>query len=149
MTNSFESLTANQVFCAHTPGRMYGDVVDATFPELPGWAKATPALAALRSIFADAGLDHEHMNSPSWNPLAALIEGKKVVLKPNWVYHENASGQGLDCLITHVSVLEAILHYIAKARPAAIVLGDAPIQGCDFTALLAHAGVTEMIDRFA
>src|SRR5690349_16924991 len=149
MTPIFESLTANQVFCAHTAGGEYGAVVDATFPELPEWAKKTPALGALRSIFTDAGLDREHLNSPAWNPLAALIEGKKVVLKPNWVYHENASGQGLDCLITHVSVLEAILHYIAKGRPAAIVLGDAPIQGCDFPALLAHSGVTEMTDRFA
>jgi uncharacterized protein (DUF362 family) len=149
MNDVFESLTANQVFCAHTAGGAYGAVINATFTELPEWAKATPACGGLRSVLADAGLDHEHLNSAAWNPLGALIEGKKVVLKPNWVYHENASGQGLDCLITHVSVLEALLHYVAKGRPAAIVLGDAPIQGCDFTALLVHSGVAEMIDRFA
>lgn len=147
--NLFESLTANQVFCAQAPVGSYAAGTDATFPELPEWARPTLALGALRSLLADAGVDREHLSLSQWNPLGALIEGKKVVLKPNWVYHENASGQGLDCLITHVSVLEAVLYYVAKARPHSIVLGDAPIQGCDFKKLLADSGVMQMVDRFS
>jgi uncharacterized protein (DUF362 family) len=97
-----------------------------------------------------AGLDPAHKGSSSWNPLSDLIaQGQKVVVKPNWVYHENGSGHGLESLVTHTSVLEAVLHYVSKARPGSIVLGDAPIQSCNFGALMRAAGIPQMISRFS
>jgi len=71
-----------------------------------------------------------------------------VLLKPNWVHHENRSGEGLDSLITHTSVIEAVLHYVLKAAPSTIIIGDAPIQGCDFAALVRQAGI-ESLGRLA
>ena len=148
--NSSEILPVNRVFCAQVPSKTYGTVLDSEFSELPKWARQTTALAALRSLLAASGLDRDHLGSPEWNPLSIFInEDKKVVLKPNWVYHENGSGYGLDCLVTHASVLEAILHYVVKARPRSMVLGDAPIQGCDFTTLMNDSGASEMVDRFS
>ena len=144
-----ENLAANEVYCAQVPVKTYGKVVNAKFPELPQWTRATVPLVALRSLLADAGLDHDNIDSPRWNPLGAMIEDKKVVVKPNWVTHQNGSGYGLDCLVTHPSVLEAVLHYVVKARPKSIVLGDAPIQGCDFEALMFYSGTAEMIHRFS
>jgi uncharacterized protein (DUF362 family) len=70
-----------------------------------------------------------------------------VVVKPNWVHHINKSGRGLDCLLTHTTLLEAVLEYVALARPAAVVVGDAPIQGCDFTRLRAGLDLDAMSDR--
>jgi uncharacterized protein (DUF362 family) len=85
---------------------------------------------------------------PGWNPLGAIFGvGKKVVIKPNWVHHRNGSGQGLDCLVTHTSVIEAVLLYVAKANPESIIICDAPIQSCDFDSLLASQGIPEMIKR--
>ena len=144
-----ENLAANEVFCAQVPVKTYGTVVNAKFPELPQWTRATVPLVALRSLLVNADLDHDNIDSPRWNPLRAMIEDKKVVLKPNWVTHKNGSGYGLDCLVTHPSVLEAVLHYVVKARPKSIVLGDAPIQGCDFEALMFYSGTAEMIHRFS
>jgi uncharacterized protein (DUF362 family) len=81
--------------------------------------------------------------------LSAIIpRGAKVVIKPNWVHHANASGQGLVCLVTHISVIEAILCYVAKAQPEHIIIGDSPVQGCDFAALMASCRAPEMIGRF-
>jgi uncharacterized protein (DUF362 family) len=59
-----------------------------------------------------------------------------VLVKPNWVLHENYSGAGLDCLVTHPDFLLAMLGEIFRAKPGRVVIGDAPIQGCDFNALV-------------
>jgi uncharacterized protein (DUF362 family) len=143
------SLEPNGVFCAKIPAASYDPCPDVRCPELPGWAKVTTALVALRALFVQAGLDHSHFDSSDWNPLGTIIHaGAKVVVKPNWVQHHNCSGHGMDCLVTHPSVIEAILHYVAKAHPAHIIVGDAPLQGCDFAALMAACHVPEMIERF-
>jgi uncharacterized protein (DUF362 family) len=142
-------LKANQVFCVQTPSKTYVADADCRFVELPAWVRPTCALSAMRSLLIDAGLDREHIDLPDWNPLREMIAGKRVVLKPNWVHHENGSNCGLDCLITHASVIEAILHYVTLARPKSVVLGDAPIQGCDFDRLIVESGVAAMVERFS
>lgn len=143
------SLQSNSVFCAKAPATGYAAYPDLHFPELPGWTEVTAALVALRSLFVQAGLDSSNHGSPDWNPLGAVInKGDKVVIKPNWVHHRNGSGHGLDCLVTHTTIIESILHYVAKARPQSVVVCDAPIQGCDFEALMAKRCVPEMIERF-
>jgi uncharacterized protein (DUF362 family) len=139
----------NKVFCAKAREAHYGRYPDFCIPELPRWADVTTALLCLRSLWVQAGLDMAKHGSPDWNPLGEIIhKGDKVVLKPNWVHHYNQSGQGVDCLVTHTSVVEAILHYVDKAEPGTIVLCDAPIQSCDFDALMMSCGVHDMIERF-
>jgi uncharacterized protein (DUF362 family) len=140
----------NSVFCTKAPASSYCSYrPKERFPELPEWAEATTALVTLRSLLIQAGLDRLNYGSREWNPLGTLISvGDKVIVKPNWVHHSNGSGQGLDCLVTHTSVIEAILHYVAKASPESIVVGDAPIQGCDFKALMADCHVPPMVERF-
>jgi uncharacterized protein (DUF362 family) len=84
------------------------------------------------------------------NPLRELLaNARSVVLKPNWVFHENHSGQGTDCLVTHASVLGAVLELVLQARPAKVVVGDAPIQGCDLPKLMAAAGYNMLKQRYA
>ena len=76
-------------------------------------------------------------------PLSAIIgSSDKVVLKPNWVHHRNGSGDGLDCLVTHPSVIEAVLLYVVKANPRSIIVCDAPLQGCDFESLMTAQGLS-------
>ena len=53
-------------------------------------------------------------------PFTGIIEqGMTVLLKPNWVFHENYSGQGNDCLVTHPNFIVAVLEEVLKAKPCA------------------------------
>ena len=112
-------------------------------PELPKrQSPASIALALLRELFNNWGLDKANMGTERWNPLGALIPaGSRVVIKPNWVYHAPRGAGSMDSLITHTSVIQAVLEYLALTHPAAITVGDAPLQGCDFDALGIAAGL--------
>ncbi len=108
------------------------------------------AEALLCRLFRFAGADKIGYGTPHWNPLSGVIRpGDKVVIKPNWVYHRNNAGHGMDCLVTHTSVIEAILKYAVRANPMQIVIGDAPVQGCDFEALCAAIGIRDAAARFS
>lgn len=70
-------------------------------------------------------------------PLRDIIQpGMTVLLKPNWVYHQNQGGFGMDCLVTHPKFILAILAEVCKTKPGKIIIADAPLQGCDFEALV-------------
>ena len=103
-------------------------------PELPAGATNNVAQIAVRSLLRSWGLDKARFGSPDWNPISDLVaKHARVLLKPNWVLHYNQSGSSLDCLITHPSVIEAVAQYVALNQPSQITIGDAPIQGCDFS----------------
>jgi uncharacterized protein (DUF362 family) len=57
------------------------------------------------------------------------INGKRILIKPNWV-KQNVNPNDEICLHTHnhfiISLLEVLLHL----KPAHVIIGDAPIQGC-------------------
>ncbi len=65
------------------------------------------------------------------------IKGKKVLLKPNWVY-QNKVKEDEICLRTNDTFLLAALEVILEQKPAKVVIGDAPIQGCKWDKMLNH-----------
>ncbi|MGI9036650.1 MAG: DUF362 domain-containing protein [Pyrinomonadaceae bacterium] len=65
-----------------------------------------------------------------------IKENSRVVIKPNFVLHANQGDGGLLPLITHPSVIKAVAAEILKANPARLIIGDAPIQSCDFGELM-------------
>lgn len=94
----------------------------------------------IREGFASLGLDKEHFGTPLWNPLGDIIEpGQSVLIKPNWVIHENFEPQfgDMDCLVTHPSIIRAVLDYvyIALGNQGKITIADAPVQLCNFQEL--------------
>ncbi len=108
---------------------------DQAFPEYSGpiGNHPNPVYTAVRNALASLGLDREHFGTPAWNPISDLVKpGAKIVVKPNWVLHRNEGRGGTDELITHASVIRALLDYAWKARPAQLIAGDAPLQICDF-----------------
>ena len=120
----------------HAPEARYGEVAAAVAPELPGGVVTTGAAIAVRDALLAAGLDAARAGTKAWNPLGDLIApGERVVIKPNWVLHENRGGFGLDELVTHTEVLRAVVQYVVIARAGSLVIGDAPLQGCDFGSL--------------
>ncbi len=70
-----------------------------------------------------------------------IPEGARVLIKPNFVLHKNLGNDGLLPLITHPSVIKAVATEVLKANPAQVLIGDAPIQACDFAELLRVTGL--------
>lgn len=64
-----------------------------------------------------------------------LIKGKKILIKPNWVLHDRKEDDGW-CMRTHSNLILALVEVLLIEMPAAIVIGDAPIQGCDWDRML-------------
>jgi len=138
------------VYVAQMDTPQYGESNETVLPEFANDMPITTALMLLHRLFKDAGLDSAHYGSAEWNPLGDIIgDGQKVLLKPNWVRDENHSKNGtLECLVTHTSVIEAVLEYLIKTRPSQIIVGDAPIQGCDFEVLSRKCKLNDMRTRF-
>ena len=136
----------NVVAVARTKASYQSLIEHGCAPEIGG--ATTSAEVALHRLFQTWRLDPDHYGTSAWNPLAALIPaGSRIVVKPNWVFHENQSGAGLECLITHSSIIEALVKYVSLTNPAQLVIGDAPLQGCDFDRLCKEAGIEQVADR--
>ena len=108
----------------------------------------------VRNAFYVSGLDKEHFGEAIWNPLGGyIVPGDTVLVKPNLVFHHNPKNyveyNGLDCMVTHPSVIRCILDYIiiALQGKGKIILGDAPVQECIFDRLLDTGGYRR-IERF-
>ena len=69
--------------------------------------------------------------------------GARVLVKPNLVLHENEGPWGLGPLVTHASVIRAVVEEALRAGASRVAVGDAPIQSCDFTQLLQRTGLSE------
>jgi len=59
------------------------------------------------------------------------IKNKRVFLKPNWVLHNRKETDEI-CMRTDDKFLLAALEIILQKNPSRILIGDAPIQGCDW-----------------
>lgn len=98
-----------------------------------------PAYHLLRELFVSLNLDPANQGSPKWNPFGELIQpGETVVIKPNFVGHRNASGQDLFAMITHPSVIRAVIDYsyIALRGQGRIVVADSPEMYCNWSELM-------------
>jgi uncharacterized protein (DUF362 family) len=72
------------------------------------------------------------------------VAGKKVLLKPNWVKQSYKQFDDL-CLRTNDSYLLAVLEVVIAKKPASIVIGDAPIQGCNWDRMISQ----QLLDNIA
>ena len=74
---------------------------------------------------------------------AAIAPGARVLVKPNMVLHRNEGAGGLVELVTHPTLIQAAVQSALQAGAAHVTVGDAPIQSCDFDALLAATGLDQ------
>lgn len=104
----------------------------------------------IRDNFIQLRLDELHINTKEWNPLGEYIkEGDTVLLKPNWVMHKNEGViDDMDCMITHPSVVRAVVDYvlIALKGTGRIIVADAPMQGCDLSELFERTGYKKLFE---
>ena len=86
------------------------------------------------------GYDSEHYGTPQWNPLGTIIHpGQTVLLKPNFVLSFNSSGDDLFSVVTHPSILRALIDYayIALKGTGRIIIADTPQMDCNWDQLMA------------
>lgn len=105
----------------------------------------------VRENFILREMDYENRETAAWNPLKDFVHpGDYVVLKPNMVMDHNPSGDGVECLYTHPSVVAAVLDYvfIALKGTGFIVIGDAPMQECNFEKLIKESGYGLLLDYY-
>src|SRR5688500_12564295 len=74
-------------------------------------------------------------------PERHLPPGAGGVVKRSLVLDPNPRNGGMDPMITHQSVVRAVVNAALQTDAAEVVVGDAPIQTCDFDALLATTGL--------
>ncbi len=115
---------------------------DTRFAELP-FPDVSPApnwpYTLLRQLFVSLGLDRERYSTAQWNPLGQLVQpGQTVLLKPNFVLSFNDSGQDLFAMVTHPSILRALIDYADRALrgQGRIVIADVPQMDCDWEQLM-------------
>jgi uncharacterized protein (DUF362 family) len=81
-------------------------------------------------------------------PFGRMIpRGARVLIKPNLVLHENEGPWGIEPLVTHQSLIRAVVEEALRAAPSEVLIGDAPLQGCDFQRLLSATGLGAWSDR--
>ena len=76
-----------------------------------------------------------------------IPRGARVLIKPNLVLDKNQGPWGMEPLITHPSLIRAAVELALMADPAEVLVGDAPIQSCDFDHLLAETELGEWSDK--
>jgi uncharacterized protein (DUF362 family) len=109
----------------------------------------------VRNCLIGLKMDADNFNTENWNPFREFIkEGDTVVIKPNWVLHYNKNKKithnSLECLITHPSVVRAITDYclLALNGTGRIIIGDAPMQGCDLDRLIKVSGYENLFSFY-
>jgi len=113
------------------------------YPEYPFSAQLSDepnyVYEGIRQLFFQLGFDLAHWNSHEWNPLGQMIRpGMRVVIKPSFVVSKHLDGKDVFSIITHPSVIRAIVDYcwIALKGKGSIIVADAPQYNCDFKELL-------------
>ncbi len=113
------------------------------YPEYDGalglTSEVNPAYEGVREALLLLGLDATRAGTKEWNPLGEVIHpGDTVVIKPNFVLSDHYRGGNLFSLITHPSVLRAVVDYtfMALHGKGRILIADTPQIDCDFQELL-------------
>ncbi len=137
------------------PGVQYPDVPpfhpSRRYPEslIEDLSAANEVYDMVRQCLVDAGLDAGRAGIAEWNPLGDLIRpGQTVLIKPNLVLNHHPRGGDIQCLITHGSVVRAVLDYVLIALKGSgrIVVGDAPLQATDFSEAVRMTGILPAIE---
>lgn len=105
----------------------------------------------VRNILKGLGFDKDRYGRNDWNPLGEIIKhGDTVLIKPNFVRDFHEYGWDMQSVITHGSVIRAILDYvfIALRNSGRIIIGDAPLQDSNFDRILSISALDKVISFY-
>ncbi len=123
------------------PEYIWGEDEVATEPNM--------VYSAIRKCLYDLGLDCTNYGKAIWNPLGRIIDkGDTVLLKPNLVVSDHPD---LQCIVTNPAVIRAVLDFVCIALKGTgrIIVGDAPMQRCNFDEVITKTGYDKVIDFYS
>jgi uncharacterized protein (DUF362 family) len=133
---------------AFAPHIRYPELRDRTFSPRPN-----AVYQAVRDCLEQLDLDPLHLGASQWNPLGRYIQpGQKVFALCNLVHHrrplETEAQFAAKC--THASIVRAVVDYalIAAGPRGEVVIGNAPLQSCDFEAVVEQTGLRALADHY-
>ncbi len=106
---------------------------------------------SVREALHIQGWDAVHYGTKLWNPFGDIIsEGDTVLIKPNLVMDYNQSGEGTECLFTQPDVAAPVIDYtvLALGGTGKILIGDAPMQECNFERLIRDSGYEKLLSYY-
>ncbi|WP_049761983.1 DUF362 domain-containing protein [Candidatus Korobacter versatilis] len=126
------------------------------YPELavglPIGTEQNSVYDAVRESFRLLGLDSANFGMAAWNPLSSLIQpGDHVFLKPNMIAHKHQLTDEWEHVITHGSVIRAVVDYayLALQGKGQITLGDAPQTDSKFELIIERMGLKAIQELYA
>jgi uncharacterized protein (DUF362 family) len=116
-------------------------------------SRPNPVYRAVRDCLAQARLDAGNLGTAAWNPFGQWVRpGQRVFVLCNFVQHRrpNETAEDFAAKCIHGSVLRPIVDYllIALGGQGEIAFGNAPLQSCDWPAVLADTGSGEVADFY-
>lgn len=74
---------------------------------------------------------------------------KKIVIKPNWVVHQDDPLHPIEALITDPCLIDAVVHACLEVFPECeqITVADCPLQSADWPLMCEQSGLSDVIQR--
>ena len=75
---------------------------------------------------------------------------RRIVIKPNWVKHEEDPAFPISAMVTSSALIDVVLEACLAKYPGAetITVGDVPLQSCDWSLLVRQAGIDRLIAKY-
>lgn len=107
--------------------------------------------ACLEQLLYQLGFDRENYGNARWNPLKEIIaKGDRVLLKPNLIRQNHLFNPLWEHVITHSTVIAAVVHYVFKALDGTgeIIIADGPQIDSDYERIYEVLGFEELKQHY-
>ena len=106
---------------------------------------------SVRNIFQCLRFDTENYATPHWNPMKSIVaKGDTVLVKPNMIAHSHRYSDEWEHVITHGSVIRAVIDYVflALRGEGKIIIADAPQTDSKIDLIKKRMGIDEIQDLY-
>lgn len=133
------------------PGSCYPEYLFAHIDDAVSGAPNN-AYEAVREALRALRFDASRFGSETWNPLGDIVKpGQTVLLKPNFVRNFHELGKPTQSLITHGSIIRAMLDYVAIALGGRgrVIIADSSQNDAVFSEIIRMSGLPQIRDFYA
>jgi uncharacterized protein (DUF362 family) len=94
--------------------------------------------------------DRRPVTVPNVRALLPTGAFRRILVKPNWVKHQEHDAFPIEALVTSTDLIEAVVDACLECYPdvESITIGDVPLQSCDWARLHAQAGLDRLERKY-